>query len=101
MLVSLSMFPTCGPESISAEVAGIIDIIDRSGMPYKTSAMSTVIEGDWDQIMALVNKCRLTMLENHNRVYIVMTIDDRKGAKGRLEGKVKSLEDKLKRKLNK
>lgn len=99
MLVQFAMFPTGGSESASGEVAKIIDLIDQSGLPYKTSAMSTVVEGEWDDIMALINRCRLTMLESNGRVYMVLTMDDRKSATGRLTGKVESLEKKLNRKI--
>lgn len=100
MLVSFSMFPIGKKESASAEVAKIIDIIDKSGLPYRTSAMSTVVEGDWNSIMSLINKCRLRMRRDNNRIYMVLTMDDRKNAKNRLSGKVKSLENKLKRKIS-
>ncbi|PKK84527.1 MAG: hypothetical protein CVT49_02830 [candidate division Zixibacteria bacterium HGW-Zixibacteria-1] len=99
MLIQFSMFPVGKKESASAEVAKIINIIDKSGLSYKTSAMSTVVEGEWEAIMKLINKCRLQMRRNNNRVYMVMTMDDRKGAKKRLTGKVESLERKLKRKI--
>jgi len=101
MLVQFSMFPTGGGESASTDVAEIIDLIDKSGLPYKTSSMSTVIEGEWDEIISLIDRCRLKMREKHNRVYMVLTMDDRLGATGRLSGKVASLEKKLKREIKK
>ena len=101
MLVQFSMFPTGGSESASSDVAEIIDLIDRSGLPYKTSSMSTVIEGEWDEIFPLINECRLKMREKHNRVYMVLSMDDRLGAADRLTGKVASLENKLKRQIKK
>ncbi len=99
MLIQFSMFPVGSSESASAEVSKIIDLIDKSGLPYKTSAMSTVIEGEWDEIMPLIDECRLKLKESNNRIYMVLTMDDRKGAKNRLGGKVASIEDKLKRKI--
>ncbi len=102
MLVSLAMFPTArGSASASADVAKVIDIIDKSGLPYKLTAMSTLIEGNWDAVMKVVNKARLMLRRKHSRVYIVMTIDDRKGARGRLTGKVESIEKRLKREVRK
>ncbi|MCP4704105.1 MAG: thiamine-binding protein, partial [candidate division Zixibacteria bacterium] len=77
MLIQFSIFPTgntgstvCtdGADSSSGEVSKVIDIIDNSGLTYKTSSMSTVIEGEWDQIMPVINKCRLKLRENSNRV---------------------------------
>lgn len=100
MLVQVSMFPTGRKsESVSAEVAKVIDIIDRSGLPYKVTAMATIIEGEWAPIMAVINKARLLLRKSHGRVYISMTIDDRKGAKGRLTGKIASMEQELGRKV--
>lgn len=99
MLIQFAMFPTGNEESASGEVSKIIDIIDQSGIPYKTSAMSTILEGEWDELMALINKCRKKLRESNRRVYMVLTMDDREGAEGRLDGKVESLEKKLNRKI--
>ena len=100
MLVQLTMFPTDNrSDSASADVAKVIDIIDKSGLPYKLTAMATIIEGEWSEIMRVVNKARLMLRKSHNRVYIIMTIDDRKGAKNRLTGKIQSIERHLRRKV--
>ncbi len=99
MLVQFSMFPVGNKESASGEVAKIIDIIDKSGLPYKSTAMATIIEGDWDKIMGLVNKCRLKLRKSNNRVYMILTMDDRGGARKRLTGKVSAIENKLGRKI--
>ena len=101
MLVQFAIFPTGGSESVSGEVSKVIDIIDKSGLNYKLSAMSTVIEGEWDEIIPVINHCRLMLKKNNKRVYMVLTMDDREGAQNRLEGKVKSIESKLKRDINK
>ena len=100
MLFQLAMFPTSkGTASVSADVAKVIDIIDKSGLPYKLTAMSTIIEGDWEPVMRVINRARLMLRKRHNRIYIVLTIDDRKGAKKRLSGKVMSVEKWLKREV--
>jgi uncharacterized protein (TIGR00106 family) len=82
-------------------VSKVIDIIDKSGLPYKLGPMSTTIEGEWDEVMPVVNKARLMLRENNQRIYINMTIDDRKDAKDRLTGKIKSIEAKLGREVSK
>ena len=102
MLFQVTMFPTDKRgDSVSADVARVIDIIDKSGLPYKLTAMSTLIEGDWDRVMKVINKARLMLRRKHSRVYIIINIDDRKGAKNRLTGKIKSVEKKLKREVKK
>jgi len=100
MLVSLTMFPTDKRgASVSADVARVIDLIDKSGLPYQLTAMSTLIEGNWEPIMKLVNRCRLMLRRRHSRVYIIITIDDRKGAHNRLTGKIEAVQKKLKREV--
>ena len=102
MLFSLSMFPTSkGTASVSQDVAKVIDIIDKSGLPYKLTSMSTIIEGDWEPVMKVINKARLMLRKRHSRIYMVLTMDDRKGARNRLTGKVTSVERRLKRELKK
>jgi len=100
MLVSFSIFPTDKGESVSKYVAKTIDIVDKSGLPYRTSAMSTVVEGGWDRVFRVVKRCHDTMIKECNRVYMVITIDDRKKAKNRLTGKVDRIERLLKRKIS-
>jgi len=101
MLIQFSIFPTGLGESVSGEVSKVIDIIDRSGLSYKISSMSTVIEGEWENIMPVINECRLKLKENSGRVYMVLTMDDRAGANGRIEGQIESIEKRLNRKLEK
>jgi len=102
MIFQVTIFPTDkGKSGVSADIASVIDIIDSSGLPYKTNAMSTIIEGDWHEVMAVINKARLKLKETCGRLYIVISVDDREGAGNRLEGKVESLESKLGRKVKK
>ncbi len=100
MLFQLTMFPTDKRgSSVSAEVAKVINLIDRSGLPYRLTAMATIIEGEWEPVMNLINKARLMLRRNHSRVYIIITIDDRKGAKNRIAGKVDSVKRQLGREV--
>jgi len=103
MLFQLTMFPTTKKNknaSSSAAVARVIDIIDKSGLPYKLGPMSTTIEGGWDEVMAVINKARLSLRRTHDRIYISITVDDRKRARGRITGKIASVEKQLKREVS-
>ncbi len=99
MLTSLSIFPIDKGESVGKYVAKMVDIIDQSGLPYRVSSMSTVMEGSWDRVFAVIKKCHHSLVKESNRVYMVITIDDRKKAKNRLTGKVDRIEQVLKRKI--
>ena len=75
MLVQLTMFPSSKTDptaSVSGEVSKVIDLIDKSGLPYKLGPMSTTIEGEWDEIMPVVNKARLMLRENNQRIHILV-----------------------------
>jgi uncharacterized protein (TIGR00106 family) len=93
------MFPLDKGESVGKYVAEVVDLVDQSGLPYQSTSMSTVIEGKWDDIFKLIEKCHNALKKDSNRVYVVITIDDRKGAKNRLKGKLDSIENVLKRKI--
>ena len=73
----------------------MIQLIDDSGLNYQTTAMGTLIEGEWDQVMALVKQCHMALRQSSRRVYTRLTIDDREGAKDQLTGKVASIETRL------
>lgn len=95
MLAQFSIVPLGAGVSVSEYVAKVIKIVDESGIPYKLHAMGTIVEGEWDEVMGLIKKCRDTLMEELERVVIDIKIDDRKGATGRIEAKIKSVEEKL------
>ena len=101
MLVEFSIIPVGKGPSLGEEVAAVLDIVDRSGLPYKVNPMGTVVEGSWDDIMELIKKCHRTVLNNGERVVTKITIDDRKGKSNRIEEKIKSVENRLKKSLRK
>jgi len=99
MLVQFTMFPLDKGESLSKYVANVVDLIDKSGLPYQTTSTCTLIEGEWEKIFSLIKKCHNAMRKESKRVYTVIVVDDREGAKNRLEGKVESVEKILRRKI--
>jgi uncharacterized protein (TIGR00106 family) len=101
VLLEFSMSPLGIGESVSKYVTRSLDIIDKSGLDYEFHSMGTVIEGEWGEVMDVVKKCFETMSADCNRISVAMKIDYRKGAKGRISGKIKSVEDRLGRDLRK
>ena len=88
-------------DSLSKSLAKAVQHIVESGLDYKAGPMGTVVEGEWYEIMNLINRCRKTLRRDHSRVQILINIDDRQDAKGRIAGKVQSLERKMGVKLRK
>ena len=95
IIVDFSIFPLDKGESLSRYVAQAVRIVKESGLPYKFGPMSTSIEGEWSEVMAVLNQCFEELKKNCERLYISFRVDYRKGASGRLESKVKSVEEKL------
>jgi uncharacterized protein (TIGR00106 family) len=85
--------------SVSTWVARSLEIIDRSGLPYRLGPMGTCIEGEWDEVMAVVRKCWNRMSKDSVRITFSIKGDWRRGAKGRLDSKVSKVETLVKRKL--
>jgi uncharacterized protein (TIGR00106 family) len=80
-------------------VAEALAFVDDSGLSYKLGAMHTTVEGDAGEVMELIMRCHRRVLELAPRVLTSITIDDRKGAAGRLEGKVTDVEEVLGKRL--
>lgn len=99
MIVEFSVVPIGRGEELAVPVARVLDLIDRSGLPYQLTAMGTLVEGDWDEVMALVRRCHEAMRGETGRVFTHVTIDDRPGASGRIAGKVRDVEKALGRSL--
>ena len=101
MIVQFSVVPIGSGEELKQAVAGVIDLIDKSGLPYQVTAMSTLVEGDWEEVMGLVRRCHEKMRAGHARVMTTIAIDDRAKVHCRLEGKVRDVEQVLGRTLKK
>jgi uncharacterized protein (TIGR00106 family) len=92
MIAEFSVIPIGAGASTSAEVAKVVKLIDESGMPYKLNPMGTVIEGEWAEVMGLIEKCHKVIYDDVERVVTSITIDDRKGKTDRINKKVESVE---------
>jgi len=101
LLLEFSMFPLDKGDSLSPFVARSLDIIDRSGLPYRFHAMGTTLEGEYDEVMGVVKRCFEAMAADCGRIECSIKLDYRKGRRGRLESKVASVEEKLGREVKK
>lgn len=92
MLASFSVVPMTKGESVSHLVAESLKIVDASGLDYQLGPMQTIVEGDEAAVMETIMQCHRRLRELSDRVLTTITIDDRKGATGRLRGKVRDVE---------
>ncbi len=96
MLVAFSVTPIGTPEtSVADQVAGAVAVVRGSGLPNRTDAMFTTIEGDWGEVMDVVKRAVDVVLEHSARVSLVLKADIRPGVTGQLEAKVLAIEERL------
>jgi uncharacterized protein (TIGR00106 family) len=101
VLMDFSITPVGQGESVSQYVARCVEIVEHSGLEYRLHAMGTTVEGELEQVLALLERCIEAVAADCHRVSISAKLDYRQGATGRLTGKVASVEKKLGRKLKK
>ena len=98
MLVAFSVAPSgtgSADGSVHEAVAAAVRIVRDSGLPHRTSAMFTEIEGEWDEVMDVVKRASEALLEYGPRVSLVLKADIRPGHEGELEGKIARMEQSL------
>jgi uncharacterized protein (TIGR00106 family) len=95
MLCAFSISPIGVGESVSAEVAEVVRLVRESGLANETNAMFTNVEGDYDEVMALIRACVMKVAESAPRVSVVIKIDHRRGVTNALEHKVEAVERRL------
>ena len=99
MIAAFSITPLGTGASVSETVAEAVRLVRASGLPNETNAMFTNVEGDWDEVMALIKSCVTTVAEVAPRVSVVIKVDFRPGTNEALRGKVDAIERRLARDL--
>jgi len=92
MLVAFSITPLGVGESVGGQVADAVKIVRASGLPNRTDAMFTTVEGDWDEVMGVIKQAVHAVAANVPRVSLVLKADLRPGVSGALTAKVESVE---------
>jgi len=95
--MNLAMFPTDKGTSVSSEVSKVIKMISESGVEYKLSAMSTVVETEtMEEALQIVQKAYDILNPNSDRIYSAITFDIQNNKKGsRIKSKIASVESKI------
>jgi uncharacterized protein (TIGR00106 family) len=99
LLAEFSIWPMDKGESVGEYVARCLDIVDRSGLPYKLGPLGTCIEGEWDAVMNVIKQCYQALEKDCNRITCTVKMDYRKNKSAMINSKVESVEKKLGRKL--
>ncbi|WEO78212.1 thiamine-binding protein [Cryobacterium sp. SO2] len=93
MLVAFSVAPSGGhSDSVHDAVAAAVRVVRESGLPHHTDSMFTTIEGDWDEVFAVVKAATDAVGAFGTRVSLVLKADIRPGYTGELTAKLERLE---------
>jgi uncharacterized protein (TIGR00106 family) len=95
VLVAFSVTPLGTGESVGELVAEAVRVVRESGLPHRTDAMFTTVEGEWDEVMAVVKKAVDAVAERAPRVSMVLKADLRPGVTDALTSKVATIEEHL------
>ena len=96
MLVAFSVTPSgTATTSVSEGVAEAVRIVRDSGLPNRTDSMFTTIEGEWDEVMAVVRQAMLAASMGTGRVSLVLKADDRTDQHGTMDSKIAAVERRL------
>ena len=92
VLLEFSMTPLGKGESVGEYVARCVEVVAASGLDYRLHAMGTVLEGEWDEVFAVVRRCYEELSRDCDRVTCSIKVDARRGPGGRLASKVESVQ---------
>lgn len=97
MLVAFSISPTASGQdgSVSEAVAAAVRVVRESGLPWELTSMFTTVEGEWDEVMAVVKRAVDVVAEASPRVGLVLKADIRPGWEGQLTAKVERVQSLL------
>ncbi|GAA1648115.1 thiamine-binding protein [Microbacterium flavum] len=106
MLIAFSVAPSGTPRhapsaaraadpddgSVHDAVAAAVAVVRASGLSHRTTSMFTEIEGEWDEVFAVVKAATEAVLPFGSRVSLVLKADIRPGYTGEIDGKIERLE---------
>ncbi|MFF1562129.1 MTH1187 family thiamine-binding protein [Streptomyces sp. NPDC058293] len=93
MIVAFSVSPLGVGEDVGEYVADAVRVVRESGLPNRTDAMFTTIEGDnWDEVMDVVKRAVAAVEARAPRVSLVLKADIRPGVTDGMTSKVATVE---------
>jgi uncharacterized protein (TIGR00106 family) len=98
VVVEVTVVPLgTGSTSLSAYVAGVEKVLAaHKNIKTMLTPMSTILEGDLDDILAVVREMHETPFKNGaQRVSTRISIDDRRDKRLSMEGKMEAVKSKL------
>ncbi|KJY27232.1 MTH1187 family thiamine-binding protein [Streptomyces katrae] len=95
MIVAFSVTPLGVGEEVGEYVADAVRVVRESGLPNRTDAMFTTVEGEWDEVMDVGAVAAVE--ERAPRVSFILKADIRPGVTDGITSKVETVERHLAR----
>lgn len=96
MIIAFSVAPNGVGDSVGEHVAKAVRVVRDSGLPNRTDAMFTTVEGEWDEVMDVVRRAvDAAGAADGHRVSLVLKADVRPGHTGEMDGKLQRMEGHL------
>ena len=92
-LVAVAIAPFGVGDELAAEVAEVVQVIRKSGLPNRTTAMFTEIEGEWDEVMQVVKDATFILAEKGIRTEVVLKADVRPGYINTMHTKIEKVNE--------
>ncbi len=92
VIVEVSFVPLGVGVSLSKYVAEALKVIEESGLEHEFHSMGTNIEGEWDEVMAVVRACHERLFAmGAPRVSTSLKISERRDKPYAMRAKVESV----------
>lgn len=95
MLAAFSVAPSGtgrADGSVSDAVAAAVEVVRASGITHRTDAMFTTLEGEWDEVFAVIKAATEAVAPFGSRISLVIKADIRPGFTNELDDKLTRLE---------
>jgi len=72
MLLELSVLPRGKGRQAGSAAIDLARIVDTSGLHHRAKNKRTVIEGSWEQLMAVAKKCHDEAIKTNPKIVVIM-----------------------------
>jgi uncharacterized protein (TIGR00106 family) len=97
IIAEISFIPMGAGVSLSGYIGEALTIIEASGLKHEFHSMGTNVEGEFDEVMALVKRCHERFFEmGVPRISTSLKISERCDKPTTMEGKIASVRNAMK-----
>ncbi len=91
-IVGFTLVPLGAGISVSPYVAAIERVLEQSGLTFEVNANSTNIEGEWNEVFAVLERCHETVhAEGAPRIHTCVQVGTRTDRSQRMAEKLESV----------